>query len=406
MADQDPPDAPVIDARDEPATLATRIALAMAEVAAVDKDRENKDQHYRYASVEAMKKAVRGPLLQQGVALFMVPRGTVESSEVTSSQNKKGERVEARFDFKFTGHGDELVIEGWLGVGVDYADKAYSKAVTSALKTFINAQWLLPAEADDDPDHATPEYGQRAAAPATAPPAWAAPASDETKRELVLVLERLIGHRQTAIEYASTLTMKTGGFPETVAQWVIAISQWQQAAQQRAKQPAPAASPEAQAQDAAAEAPDPPAEQLPDVPVCGSSYRGSQTVTCVRPKDHDGPHRAGGGGEWQETLDGGGTMDPEPEQDTPAQPGSPTFDAEIEAAAAEQARKRAEEAGIETNDIPVVPSGTIHPPGAWHDLPDSEHIDRLRTVGCICPNPLDAEGRLDTCPIAGHGIPF
>src|SRR4051812_3622425 len=92
--------AATIDARDQPRDLAAAIAAAMATVDTVEKDRENTEHHYRYASVEAMKKAVRRPLFERGVILTMRPRSS-ESTEVRARSGTVGERVDVRFDFEF-----------------------------------------------------------------------------------------------------------------------------------------------------------------------------------------------------------------------------------------------------------------------------------------------------------------
>lgn len=399
--------------------LATLIAQAMADVQTVDKDRRNTEHNYDYASVEAMKRAVRVPLLERGVALFMHPQ-KVESSEVKSRGGNVGERVEARFDFCFSGHGQELTVAGWLGVGVDYSDKAYSKAVTSALKTFINAQWMLPAESGDDPDSTSPEYGQRGGA-AVQPPAWAAPADADDKRTLVAILEReLGGNRETAVKYAAVLAQNMGGtIPAVFVKWLSVLPEWRAAAGA-----APGAD-EPPALDTSHHGDEPPP---PPENVCGHAYRGSSTVRCVLEEGHDGPHKAAGGGAWRESIDGGGELVEDP--DAPERPETVLDPQEPSADEVEEARAAAaaQEAGIETADVvdQPPPAGMVAPPtitlpggGEFELVVNDGSTERLRgtpiadvairalrDAGCTCEDPLNRGGDSDECPIRGHGIPF
>jgi hypothetical protein len=107
---------------------------------------------------------------------------------VTARSGTKGSRVIVEVDFTFTDGLESFTIDGWRGEAIDYSDKAYGKAYTNAIKTFIRAQWLLPADDDTDGDRQSPERG------ATGGPAvWATALNQEKARELFNQLEVLVG---------------------------------------------------------------------------------------------------------------------------------------------------------------------------------------------------------------------
>jgi hypothetical protein len=128
-------------------TLAERIAEAMSEAGEVTKSATNTEQKYKYATAEAILGAIRGPLFARGV-LLAPDLENVEEQEITSSRGTKGTRAIAHVTFTFT-DGRESLVCRWRGEGQDYGDKAYGKAYTNAIKTFIRSAWLLPTEHDD-----------------------------------------------------------------------------------------------------------------------------------------------------------------------------------------------------------------------------------------------------------------
>lgn len=176
-------------------TLASRVADAMAETEAVSKTGENKDQGYKFASAEAILSAARGPLLARGIALMPSVLG-VDEQEIQSRGGAKGSRVIIHVRFTFT-DGREMLVQDWRGEGQDYGDKAYGKAYTNAVKTFIRTAWMLPTE-HDDPEASDP--GQRHAVDQ---PAWQRPASPARRDELnALIGETAAGALADQIEKA------------------------------------------------------------------------------------------------------------------------------------------------------------------------------------------------------------
>jgi hypothetical protein len=242
-----------VDARAGDAELVTAIAAAMAHAGAVTKSSRNAEQNYSYASAESILEATRGPLLERGVLLIQRPRDwTVE--EVRSRSGTAGTAITLELDFEFTNGRSTFTIERWRGQGQDYGDKAYGKAYTNAVKTFIRAQWLLPT--GDDPE-ASPS-GERVARdtppPAAAePPAWTRAATAEERAKVIPVLREVLGDSDeaTARRYGAALAQACGGFPIAVVEWLSVLGQWREVA----------ANARRGAQDAAAEEPDTPAPE-------------------------------------------------------------------------------------------------------------------------------------------------
>lgn len=139
------------------ASFVSRLADAMNHAGRVEKSSVNEQQNYKYASAEAMLGAVRGPLFDRSIVL--VPSQPLYRHETAkTTTNKDVRRTTVSIDFTFVdGLSDErLVIVGWQGIGEDSGDKAIGKATTSAIKTFIRTQWLLPTE-HDDPEQEAPK---------------------------------------------------------------------------------------------------------------------------------------------------------------------------------------------------------------------------------------------------------
>lgn len=191
-------DLPVVDARAGEPNLVTSLADAMRHAERVTKSEHNTEQKYKYASAEAILAAVREPLLERGIVLTQQPRDfTID--EIVARSGTKGTSVVVELDFTFH-HGptgETFTVERWRGQGQDYGDKAYGKAYTNAVKTFVRAQWLLPTE-HDDPERDAPEN----VGPAL--PAWALEATKDRKAALLDALAPLIGRdRAVALAHAA-----------------------------------------------------------------------------------------------------------------------------------------------------------------------------------------------------------
>lgn len=190
-------------------TLVTDLAAAMLAAREVKKSSRNTDQNYDYASIEQILGAIRVPLLERSM---IVNARTVDLTltPVTSKQGSQGTSAIVTVDFEYL-HGptgDKLVSDGWRGQGVDYGDKAISKAYTSAAKSFIKLEWLLSTDADQHAD--LPD------AVATQAPAWAREARPERRDELVARVADLIGDPAAAGVLVEAVENSIGIVPDVL----------------------------------------------------------------------------------------------------------------------------------------------------------------------------------------------
>ncbi len=354
--------------------LITAVAAAMADAGQVTKSSVNRDQGYQFASAEAILAAVRLALLKRGVILTMHPQG-FETSSIKA--DGRGNRIVATIDFAFRKGDEVLTIAGWRGVGEDYGDKAIGKAYTSALKTFIRSQWLLPTEHDD------PENSDNREPEAAELPVWARPATSEQKKAMVAALAPVFGGdvvKAVGVNIAAAI----GYMPEGFTAFAVALANASAAAAAPAEEAAAA-------QDALAEQPDTPAPEPTVEP----------EQIADRPEFDDRPVEQ----QIAEMSD---------EQLTKI--ADSHVNDEVSALAVEEIMRRGNEALAAEAALQAEPVEEEPPPPASVDAPTdlpsdpAKAIGTLKAAGCTCEDPLairHAEPKLDpACPLKGHGIPF
>ena len=142
--------------KDAPSLYAKLAEVAKA-VEGVEKDGRNNFHNYDYTTAEAMLRAIRRPLLDQGVVL-LTRRTGIDERDFTTEKGKTSTITTVDLDFAFvdtaTGERETLA---WSGRGDDPVDKGLGKAYTNAVKTFLREQFLLPMGDDPEADHATDE---------------------------------------------------------------------------------------------------------------------------------------------------------------------------------------------------------------------------------------------------------
>lgn len=162
--------------------LEDRLARVTGAMSRIPKRGFNNDQKYQFVAHSDVLDAIRPALAAESVQFRSQVTKTESPAEtvVGGAERRTGGgmvwrmwRVEVKFTFScWLGEKRcEQVTEGWPGYAQDYSDKGASKALTSAIKTFLIQQFLLST--GDDPDEPTREPGDRPAAgaqrPATAP---------------------------------------------------------------------------------------------------------------------------------------------------------------------------------------------------------------------------------------------
>ena len=151
-------------------TLYAKLAEVTAEVGYVAKDGHNDFQNYDYTSAEAVLAALRGPLSARKVVLM--PSVTALSErEYTTTKGKASVITTVHVSFTFVdGESGERHECSWAGQGDDPGDKGLGKAYTSAVKTFLRGQFLIPQGNDPEADSGADERSRERSASATSRP--------------------------------------------------------------------------------------------------------------------------------------------------------------------------------------------------------------------------------------------
>lgn len=135
-----------------PATIAEAIAYTIANTGSVPMTGFNRHHNYKFATVEDVLSAVRGPMAAAGLCFY--PRDYEMVSETRAGSMT---RKEYRFVFSLAHVGGETQQIAVCGVGLDGQDKHYPKALTMAIKNFAIALFVLP-RGGLDPDSTEGNY--------------------------------------------------------------------------------------------------------------------------------------------------------------------------------------------------------------------------------------------------------
>lgn len=133
------------------------IAGVIADVGAVAKDKVNKQQGFKYRSVDDVFNALHPALAKNKV--FIVPRIIEQNREVVGTTKNGTKMTLAICKIKFTFYAEdgsyiEAVI---IGEGLDTGDKATNKAMAVAYKYVCFQVFCIPTEEMTDPDSERPE---------------------------------------------------------------------------------------------------------------------------------------------------------------------------------------------------------------------------------------------------------
>ena len=159
--------------------LMSKLAKASSLIRGVEQDGVNQDQKYRFVSYQEVASAVRHALSEAGVAFMFNLNNRVDST----GQSKSGSvyskvSLEGTLTFADGEGGGMWSVKVW-GDGVDYQDKALSKAITALIKYPLMRIFLLSSRDDVEPDQEDADNGNghKVAPPQPKP----APAQPETK---------------------------------------------------------------------------------------------------------------------------------------------------------------------------------------------------------------------------------
>lgn len=131
----------------EHATLFSCIAKVMADVRSLPKNGYNKQNSYDYVTSDDALEAIGKAMAKHGVVVIpsMTNYETITDGKMT--------RAKASFDMNIGCSDGSMFTSHWIAEGIDYGnpDKALTKAMTYATKTFLLKLFVVGA-GGDDPD--------------------------------------------------------------------------------------------------------------------------------------------------------------------------------------------------------------------------------------------------------------
>lgn len=131
------------------------IAAVMAEIGAIGKNSQNKQQGFMYRGVDAVMNAINPALIKY--KMYIVP----EVLEYTCNERttaKGGNLIYAICKMRYTFYAEDgsCIPATVMGMGMDSGDKAMNKAMSVAFKYACFQTFCIPTEEMKDPDTETP----------------------------------------------------------------------------------------------------------------------------------------------------------------------------------------------------------------------------------------------------------
>ena len=141
------------------------IAGVIADVGSVAKDKINRQQGFKYRSVDDVFNALHPALAKNKV--FIVPRVLEQTREVvgTTKNGTKMTLVICKIKFTFYAEDGSFIESVIIGEGLDTGDKATNKAMAIAYKYACFQVFCIPTEDMVDPDAERPELEDKAKKP-------------------------------------------------------------------------------------------------------------------------------------------------------------------------------------------------------------------------------------------------
>ncbi len=140
----------------------TKIIAIMAEVGPIAKERQNKQQGYKFRGIDDIYNALHPVLSKHGV--YCLPE--VQEREVQERTSKSGGALfytRMTVKFRLVCAEDASSVEGIVtGEAMDSGDKSANKAMSAAMKYFYFQVFCIPTEGDNDADAKTHEPAPKA----------------------------------------------------------------------------------------------------------------------------------------------------------------------------------------------------------------------------------------------------
>lgn len=168
----------------------------MADVGAIGKDKQNKQQGFKYRGVDDVMNALQPAMVKRGV--FVAPT-ILEQRREERQTSKGGNLIYSVCTVKYTfyaadGSSVDAVV---IGEGMDSGDKATNKAMSVAFKYACFQVFCIPTEEMKDPDAETPEESK----PPENPPLEKKRIGEAQLKAMHGLCSEILGHKATKGEF-------------------------------------------------------------------------------------------------------------------------------------------------------------------------------------------------------------
>lgn len=145
-----------------------RMARILADCTHIGKDRENKQQNYKFRGIDDTYNMLHEHFAKNEV--FVMPKVLKESREERQTKNG-GVSIYTilRVRFKFYSTDGSSVKCETVGEAADSGDKSSNKAMSTAMKYALIMVFLIPTEGDNDSENHSPEFLPRGSQQPKAP---------------------------------------------------------------------------------------------------------------------------------------------------------------------------------------------------------------------------------------------
>lgn len=131
------------------------MAAAMADIGAISKNKQNKQQGFQYRGIDDVMNALYPILSKHG--LFLAPE-VLEHTREERTTKSGGNLIYSILKIRYTMYADDgsSVSATVIGEGMDSADKSSNKAMSVGMKYAMFQLFCIPTEEMVDPDAETP----------------------------------------------------------------------------------------------------------------------------------------------------------------------------------------------------------------------------------------------------------
>ncbi len=174
---------------DTPQLIFQLIPKVMGEIGAIEKDRKNEQQGYKFRGIDDVYAAIHPALVRNGV--FIVPEVIDQQRE--ERQTKHGGTLMytiLRVKHTFYASDGSNVVAVTVGEAMDSGDKSANKAMSAAMKYACLEVFAIPTEGDNDTENHSHEVAPKQ--PPAAKPAPAKAAGPKATAEQVKELKELL----------------------------------------------------------------------------------------------------------------------------------------------------------------------------------------------------------------------